>query len=96
MSPSKFSSVTSLITQQAFRLGTGHDGFTKAFARRLRCFDLATEGFRARVALPKILLDGLRISQVIANHSVYIRKAERVERLDDTLRGFSPLECVND
>src|ERR1700730_2090155 len=54
MSPSKFSSLTSLITEQSPRLGAGHDELAEILAWRLGRLDIPAERLRLDVTLAQV------------------------------------------
>ena len=72
---SKFSSLTSLITEQPLRTGTSHDQLAHVRARRLRRLNLVP-GFRCPfVALAQVGIDGAGVRQVIADDGIDVGQA---------------------
>src|SRR5947209_5613902 len=92
MTPSKFSSLTSLSTRLLLGLRAGQQDRAKVALRALAFLDRAPRLPRRVVALTQVLLEQGGGGQVAADDGVHVGQAQRVIGLDDGLRGGPGLE----
>src|SRR5271157_3608540 len=95
MSPSKFSSLASLITYQPLRPGSSQQYFAEVALRSLECLDSLSSFFGGLVALPQVVLERGWICKVATHHGVDIGQAKRVIGLHDSLGRGTGLEGMD-
>src|SRR5947208_5863605 len=85
ISPSKFSSLTSLSTRLLLGLGAGQQDGAQVALRALGLLDPAPRLVRRLVADAQVFLERLGGRQVAADDRVHVGQVERVVGLDDGL-----------
>src|SRR4051812_13828954 len=87
MSPSKFSSLASLITEQPLRLGSGQQDLAEVTLGPLDRLDFPPRLLGRRVARPQVILERGWIGQVATDDRVHVGELERVVGQHDRLGG---------
>src|SRR5262249_49763892 len=96
MSPSKFSSLTSLSKRLLLGLRTGQQDRAQIALRALGFLDPAPRLGRLFVALTQVVFKGSRGSQVTADDRIHVGQTERVIGLDNGLGRGPGLERTKD
>src|SRR5271157_146785 len=95
MSPSKFSSLASLITEQPLRLGSSKQDFAEVALRSLECLDSSPCFLGLLVTFPQVVLERGWGRKVVTDYCVDVGQFERVIGLHDGLGRGTSLEGMN-